>query len=84
MFSGFPLVRDASGNVPFTLSFFFIPFPWKGQDGIFSLSLIGDNGTFEISPPVAENAANFVIRVKNSAHLNFEKTRQMRFKVKTK
>ena len=33
---------------------------------------------------MAENTANFVIRVKNPTHINFEKTRQMRFKVVAK
>ncbi|KAI9561048.1 hypothetical protein GHT06_012004 [Daphnia sinensis] len=53
----------------------------QGHNGIFSLSLLGDNSTFEISPSVAENAATFTIRVKNPALLDFERTQQLRFKV---
>jgi hypothetical protein len=60
---------------------FFFNFFFKGHNGIFSLSLLGDNSTFEISPSVAENAATFTIRVKNPALIDFEKTQQLRFKV---
>ena len=53
----------------------------QGHDGIFSLSLAGDNGTFEIWPPVAENSANFVIRVKNPTLIDYETVRQINFKI---
>jgi len=52
-----------------------------GQDGVFSLSVERDNGTFEISPNVAEGRANFVLRVRNSAMLDFEKRTSVSFLV---
>jgi hypothetical protein len=43
-----------------------------GKNGVFSLTLIGNNGTFEISPNVAEGHANFVIRVRDNTFLDYE------------
>lgn len=53
-----------------------------GKDGVFSLALENNNGTFEISPTVGERRANFIIRVRNNAMLDFEKRTSVIFKVK--
>jgi hypothetical protein len=50
---------------------------------VYSLSLIGDNGTFEIIPPHAVTGSqNFTILVKNSAMLDYENHQTLNFKVK--
>ncbi|XP_045529301.1 cadherin-86C isoform X2 [Pieris brassicae] len=43
-----------------------------GKNGVFSLSLLGNNGTFEISPTVAERHAQFIIKVRDNTMLDFE------------
>ncbi|VVD02648.1 unnamed protein product [Leptidea sinapis] len=43
-----------------------------GKNGVFSLSLIGNNGTFEISPTVAERHAQFIIKVRDNTMLDYE------------
>lgn len=52
-----------------------------GQDGVFALSLVRDNGTFEVSPSVGETRANFVLRVRNNGLLDFEKRESVSFQV---
>ncbi|XP_071455773.1 cadherin-86C [Hetaerina americana] len=52
-----------------------------GRSGFFALTLEGDNGTFEVSPNIAERSANFVIQVKNNRLLDYEKYRELNFKV---
>lgn len=52
-----------------------------GKDGVFSLTLENNNGTFEISPTVGERRVNFVIRVRNNAQLDFEKRTSIQFRV---
>lgn len=53
-----------------------------GKNGVFSLTLIGNNGTFEISPNVAEGHANFVIRVRDNVMLDYEAAEYVHFQVK--
>lgn len=52
-----------------------------GKNGVFSLTLIGNNGTFEISPNVAEGHANFVIRVRDNSLLDYETAEYVHFQV---
>ena len=44
----------------------------SGKNGVFSLTLLGNNGTFEIFPNVAERKANFIIRVRDNMMLDYE------------
>jgi hypothetical protein len=43
-----------------------------GKNGVFSLTLVGNNGTFEISPTVAERHAQFIIKVRDNTMLDYE------------
>lgn len=52
-----------------------------GKNGVFSLTLLNNNGTFEISPNVAERRANFVIRVRDNHMLDFEMYHMLTFQV---
>ncbi|XP_058444287.1 cadherin-86C isoform X2 [Malaya genurostris] len=52
-----------------------------GKNGVFSLTLIGNNGTFEISPNVAEGHANFVIRVRDNSLLDYETVEFVHFQI---
>jgi Cadherin domain len=52
-----------------------------GQNGVFSLTLLNNNGTFEISPNVGERRANFVIRVRDNSLLDFEERQVVYFEI---
>jgi hypothetical protein len=52
-----------------------------GQNGVFSLTLLNNNGTFEISPNVGERRANFVIRVRDNALLDYEERQVVYFEI---
>uniref|UniRef100_A0A182PTP3 Cadherin domain-containing protein n=1 Tax=Anopheles epiroticus TaxID=199890 RepID=A0A182PTP3_9DIPT len=52
-----------------------------GKNGVFSLTLLGNNGTFEISPNVAEGHANFVVRVRDNARLDYETATYVHFQI---
>lgn len=54
---------------------------FQGKHGVFTLSLINNNGTFEISPTVAERNAYFVIRVRDNSMLDYEERLVVSFKV---
>lgn len=54
-----------------------------GKNGVFSLTLLGNNGTFEISPNVAERRANFLIRVRDASMLDYEMYKSIDFQVNT-
>ena len=54
-----------------------------GKNGVFSLTLLNNNGTFEISPNVAERRANFVIRVRDNQMLDYEQFQDLNFQVMT-
>lgn len=54
-----------------------------GKNGVFSLSLVNNNGTFEISPTVAERHAPFIIKVRDNTILDFEARKSVVFQVKT-
>ena len=53
----------------------------SGKNGVFSLSLVGNNGTFEISPTVAERHAQFIIKVRDNTMLDFEARKSVVFQV---
>jgi hypothetical protein len=52
-----------------------------GKNGVFSLTLLNNNGTFEIFPNVAERKANFIIRVRDNHMLDFEEFTALSFQV---
>lgn len=52
-----------------------------GKNGVFSLTLLGNNGTFEISPNVAERRANFLIYVRDNHLLDYEERHSVQFQV---
>lgn len=54
-----------------------------GKNGVFSLTLLNNNGTFEIFPNVAERKANFIIRVRDNSMLDFEQFTSLSFQVRT-
>lgn len=53
----------------------------SGKNGVFSLTLLGNNGTFEIFPNVAERKANFIIRVRDGQLLDYEQQTSISFQV---
>lgn len=55
-----------------------------GKNGVFALSLENNNGTFEISPNVAERHATFLISVRDNTLLDYEVRKTVRFKVNFK
>lgn len=52
-----------------------------GKNGVFSLTLLGNNGTFEISPNVAERRASFLVRVRDNQALDYEARGSVQFQV---
>ncbi|XP_052756113.1 cadherin-86C [Galleria mellonella] len=52
-----------------------------GKNGVFSLTLVGNNGTFEISPTVAERHAQFIIKVRDNTMLDFEARKSVIFQI---
>ncbi|XP_049545284.1 cadherin-86C isoform X3 [Anopheles darlingi] len=52
-----------------------------GKNGVFSLTLLDNNGTFEIAPNVAEGHANFVIRVRDPSRLDYETATYVHFQI---
>lgn len=52
-----------------------------GKAGVFALKLENNNGTFEISPTVAERTADFVIEVRDNTLIDYELYKTLSFKV---
>lgn len=52
-----------------------------GKNGVFSLTLLNNNGTFEITPNVAERSASFLIRVRDNSWLDYEQRHSVQFNV---
>nr|Q9VGW1.3 RecName: Full=Cadherin-86C; Flags: Precursor [Drosophila melanogaster]ACD79974.1 cadherin [Drosophila melanogaster] len=52
-----------------------------GKNGVFSLTLLNNNGTFEISPNVAERSAGFLIRVRDNSMLDYEQQQSVQFQI---
>lgn len=48
---------------------------------MFSLTLLNNNGTFEISPNVAERSASFLIRVRDNILLDYEERHSVEFQI---
>ncbi|BES87672.1 Hypothetical protein NTJ_00475 [Nesidiocoris tenuis] len=55
-----------------------------GKRGVFSLVLLNNNGTFEITPTVGERQATFIVRVRDNSRLDFEVNKELRFKIMAK
>ncbi|KAG8287771.1 hypothetical protein J6590_030333 [Homalodisca vitripennis] len=55
-----------------------------GKMGVFALSLENNNGTFEVSPNIAERLADFVIRVRDNSMLDYETNKVLTFKIVAK
>lgn len=52
-----------------------------GKNGVFSLTLLNNNGTFEITPNVAERSSTFLIRVRDNVLLDFEERHSVQFQI---
>lgn len=52
-----------------------------GKAGVFALKLENNNGTYEISPAVAERTANFILTVRDNALIDYELHKSLRFQV---
>ncbi|XP_034662090.1 cadherin-86C isoform X2 [Drosophila subobscura] len=52
-----------------------------GKNGVFSLTLLNNNGTFEITPNVAERSASFLVRVRDNTLLDYEMRQSVQFQV---
>ncbi|XP_048513676.1 uncharacterized protein LOC105688571 isoform X2 [Athalia rosae] len=52
-----------------------------GKTGVFALKLGNNNGTFEVSPTVAERVANFVVTVRDNTMMDYEARRTLEFTV---
>ena len=60
---------------PFVVSF-------QGENGVLELFIEGSFAdTFEVSPSVVENSAQFVVSVKNSKKIDYEEVQTIEFKV---
>ena len=56
--------------------------PDQGINGTFALSIVGAaSDIFDITPESVINEALFMIRVRNSSHLDFEVTKQFQFTI---
>ena len=56
-------------------------FVFQGDNGKLELAVVGFTDTFEISPSIVNQDAQFVISVKNNKRLDYEQVRQLNFKV---
>lgn len=52
-----------------------------GKNAVFSLSLVNNNGTFEISPTVAEKHTQFIVKVRDNLMLDYEARKSVIFQV---
>ncbi|CAD6208320.1 GSCOCG00003329001-RA-CDS [Cotesia congregata] len=52
-----------------------------GKAGVFALKLENNNGTFEISPAVAERSANFILTVRDNSLIDYETYKSLRFQI---
>lgn len=50
-------------------------FLFKGNNGTFIMFIEGDRGIFDVTPPKGINEATFLVRVKDSTKLDYEKTK---------
>ena len=55
---------------------------FQGENGVLELFIEGDFAdTFEVSPSVVENSAQFVVSVKSSKKIDYEEVQKIEFKV---
>lgn len=52
---------------------------FQGNNGTFDMMIENDEGVFEVTPHQGINEASFLIRVKDSSRIDFEKASGMRF-----
>lgn len=52
-----------------------------GKNGVFSLTLENNNGTFEISPTVGERRTQFLIKVRDNSYLDYEERQTVQFRI---
>ncbi|XP_074102675.1 uncharacterized protein LOC141529857 [Cotesia typhae] len=52
-----------------------------GKAGVFALKLENNNGTFEISPAVAERSADFILTVRDNSLIDYETYKSLRFQI---
>ncbi|XP_046479763.1 uncharacterized protein [Neodiprion pinetum] len=52
-----------------------------GKTGVFALKLGKNNGTFEVTPTVAERVADFVVTVRDNALIDFEARKTLEFMI---
>ncbi|KAL6956372.1 Cadherin-23 [Sarracenia purpurea var. burkii] len=64
--------ENAQGNTPVTFIGTAIP---QGNNGTFRMYIEGDGGIFDVTPHKGINEASFLIRVKDSAKLDYEQTK---------
>ncbi|XP_054716346.1 cadherin-23-like [Uloborus diversus] len=53
----------------------------QGNNGTFRIFLEGDDSVFDVTPSEGVNEASFLIRVKNSLALDYERTREFNFRI---
>ncbi|KAJ8972931.1 hypothetical protein NQ317_011741 [Molorchus minor] len=75
------MVTDVNDEVP---RFKYDRYECEGINGTFHLYVKGAGDTFDITPSKAINEANFIIRVKNSTILDFEKIKTINITVVAK
>ncbi|XP_069953707.1 cadherin-86C-like isoform X1 [Cherax quadricarinatus] len=57
------------------------PFLQRGLKGMFAMTLEGDDGIFTVEPNIVRDSDDFIIKVKNSALLDYETRPRIEFKV---
>uniref|UniRef100_T1IXK9 Cadherin domain-containing protein n=1 Tax=Strigamia maritima TaxID=126957 RepID=T1IXK9_STRMM len=77
------IVENAQINIPvrFTSGVAEVVDYDQGKNGTFRLFVEGENGMFDVSPHEGINEVTFLIRVKNSSLLDYEKTKKVDFKI---
>ncbi|KAF5304330.1 hypothetical protein FQA39_LY09709 [Lamprigera yunnana] len=74
--------ENVPNNTPLTFLPKFVPEVYdfdQGNNGTFELAIKGSNNIFEVTPSKVINEATFIIRVKNSSYLDYEKTTRINF-----
>ncbi|XP_071536208.1 uncharacterized protein [Panulirus ornatus] len=66
---------------PDTIVSFPNPFLQRGLKGMFALKLEDDEGIFSVDPSVVRDSSDFIIKVKNTALLDYETRPRIEFKV---
>ena len=53
----------------------------QGVDGVFTLTLVGDGGAFQVTPAAAQGSTTFSIAVRNPAAIDYERASQITFQI---